>query len=211
MLNLYLDKKRDLTKLKAQSITLFPSRKMGCSVVTESPLEASFCYYLEFDDVIERYESQPLGYYFQFKNNTHVFTPDFEVFHKNKSYYYEIQSNIQGNKQDNYEDYFNAAKNQAKNLQKDLVLVKEDWIRKSPYFQNIVQLYRCMSVKYTYEFLIRVKETMKDVDERAIFELMEDHSELAFIYKLIAEKRLGFDLTTQLLGLDCKVTWGQHD
>jgi hypothetical protein len=45
--------------------------KMGCSVATEFPLEASFCNDLELDDAIERNESQLLGYYFQFNRDTY--------------------------------------------------------------------------------------------------------------------------------------------
>ena len=33
------------------------------------PLEANFCYYLEFDDEVDRYESQPLGRYFTLSFN----------------------------------------------------------------------------------------------------------------------------------------------
>jgi hypothetical protein len=67
MSELYTDKKRDLTKHKSKSRTFFPSRKMHGSIVTECPLEASLCYYLEFDDSITSYESQPLGYYYQYE------------------------------------------------------------------------------------------------------------------------------------------------
>jgi hypothetical protein len=50
--------------------------------------ETNFCYYLEFDDVIYYYESQPLGYYFRFNNDTHIFTSDLEVLSGKNSIYY---------------------------------------------------------------------------------------------------------------------------
>lgn len=95
MSELYTDKKRDLTKLKAKSRTFFPSRKMHGRIVTECLLEASLCYYFEFDDSITSYESQPIGYYYQFKGKRHVYTPDFEVFQGTKSFYVEVKSQIE--------------------------------------------------------------------------------------------------------------------
>lgn len=149
--------KRALSKLKSKSVTHFPSRKMGSIVLTESPLEANFCYYLEFDDDVEYYESQPLGFYYQHANKTHTFTPDFEVFIKSSSYYYEVQSNTQADRSEQYLEYFNAAREQADRLGKDLILISENWIQRSSQLHNIRHIYRCMSVNYYYELLCRVK------------------------------------------------------
>ncbi|MDX2369517.1 MAG: hypothetical protein QNK36_14135 [Colwellia sp.] len=211
MKKLYLDKKRDLTKLKSQSITLFPSKKMSSTVFTECPLEANFCYYLEFDDEIDRYESQPLGYYFQFKNDTHVFTPDFEVFSKNKSFYYEVQSKIQAANQSDFLGYFNAARAQAKRLNKDLFLVKECWIRRSPHFQNLMQLYRCIQVEYSHDFLLRIKDKLTFNKILTISELIELHSELACVYRLIAEKVLTLEFPNECLGVNSRVLWSNDE
>jgi len=211
MRKFYLDKRKDLTKLKSHSITLFPSKKMSTTVLTAHPLEANFCYYLEFDDAIDRYESQPLGYYFQFNDDTHVFTPGFEVFSGNKSFYYEVQSNTHATKNKNYEDYFNAARAQAMLLNKDLILVKESWIRRSPYFQNLVQLYRCIQAEYSHDFLVRIKDKLIFNKVLMIGELIELHSELACVYRLIAEKILILESPTEGLGLDSRVIWSNDE
>jgi len=211
MRDLYLDKKRDLTKLKSQSITLFPSKKMSSTVLTNCPLEANFCYYLEFDDAIERYESQPLGFYYQLDNIQCSFTPDFECFCGHRSVYYEIQSKAQAKKTIEFKRHFDSAQNQAIKLGKDLILVKEDWIKRSPHFQNLMQLYRCMQVQYSYDFLNRIKTKLKKDKVLTIGELIDEHIELPCIYKLIAEKILIFELSSTSLCLGSKVFWRKND
>jgi len=214
MHNLYLDKKRDLSKLKSQSITLFPSKKMSSTVLTECPLEANFCYYLEFDDAIEQYESQPLGFYYSLDHKQYSFTPDFECFCGHHYVYYEIQSNtqaIKAKKSTEFKRHFDSAQNQAIKLGKDLILIKENWIKRSPHFQNIMQLYRCMQVQYSYDFFKRIKNKLEKDAVLTIGELIDEHIELPWIYKLIAEKILIFELSSTSLCLDSKVFWRKND
>lgn len=211
MSELYADKKRDLTKLKSKSRTFFPSRKMQDSIVTECPLESSLCYYFEFDRSITSYESQPLSYYYMYEGERHLYTPDFEVFCGEKSFYVEVKSTIEIQKFENFELWFEAVRQQAVKLGKDLILKKEQWIKRSPSYQNNLQLYRCLKVDYSYDFVCQVKSKLVDGQLLPISALIDHHYELSWLYKLIAEQFVELSPPEQLLSLDCMVKWGQHE
>lgn len=211
MSELYADKKRDLTKLKSKSRTFFPSRKMQDTIVTECPLEACLCYYFEFDDSITSYESQPRGYYYQFKGERHLYTPDFEVFCGTKPFYIEVKSKIELQKFEHFELWFEAVRQQAVKLGKDLILKKEKWIRHSPQYQNNLQLYRCLKVDYSYDFVCQVKSKLAGNKSLPISALINHHADLSWLYKLIAEQFVELSPSEQLLSLDCTVKWRQHE
>lgn len=207
MSDLYVDKRRDLTKLKSKNITFFPSRKMKSSIVTECPLESNLCYYFEFDDSITSYESQPLGYYYMYKGERHSYTPDFEVFNGTNSYYIEVKSKSELSKFVDFDDWFDAVKNQAVRLGKDLVLKKEQSILHHPTYQNYLQLYRCLRVEYDYNFICRIQTQLNANQLLPISDLIDSSSELPWLYKLIAERIVELSPPEQLLTLDSTVSW----
>ena len=211
MSKLYTDKKRDLTKLKSKSRTFFPSRKMRASIVTECPLEANLCYYFEFDQSVTSYESQPLGYYYMYEGQRHVYTPDFEVFNGSKSFYIEVKSELELEKFENFDAWFCAVKHQAKNLGKDLILKKEQWIRRSPDYQNITQLYRCLKANYDYDFIRNIKSKLAANKVLTVGDLIKQQSELPLLYKLIAEQVVELVPASQLLSQDATVKWRSHE
>jgi hypothetical protein len=180
---------------------------MQDSIITECPLEANLCYYFEFDRSITRYESQPLGYYYRFEGERHLYTPDFEATHGKHSFYYEVNSKIELEKFDGFDPWFNAVQAQAKRLGKDLFLKKKQWVRRSPQFQNIQQCYRCLKVDYSYDFVCRVKSQLAVNQTLPISSLIQSHTELPWVYKLIAEQIVQLSPQEQLLSLDCTVLW----
>jgi hypothetical protein len=99
-------------------------------------------------------------------------------------------------------------KAQAKRLGKDLFLKKEQWVRRSPQFQNIQQCYRCLKVDYSYDFVCRVKSQLAVNQTLPISSLIQSHTELPWVYKLIAEQIMQLSPEDQLLSLDCTVSWG---
>jgi hypothetical protein len=57
MSNLYVSKRRDLSKRKGTTVCKFPSTKSEViPVLTDGKLEADFCYHLEFDRAIAMIE-----------------------------------------------------------------------------------------------------------------------------------------------------------
>ncbi|MFT6269585.1 MAG: hypothetical protein ACJAVV_002412 [Alphaproteobacteria bacterium] len=51
--------------MKGKTICRFPSSKPSPETIyTEGVLEKEFCYHLEADDTVVRYESQPVGFHY---------------------------------------------------------------------------------------------------------------------------------------------------
>ena len=64
MLNLYVSKNRVLRGRTGPNICKLASTKSDeVPVLTEGKLEADFCYHLEFDENVLKYECQPLGFF----------------------------------------------------------------------------------------------------------------------------------------------------
>ena len=131
----FLPKRRDLKKLKRKTICRFPSTKGDKSVVlTEGVLEKDFCYYLEFDEDVVEYQSQPLGYYYYMDDGKRGYTPDFKVLVKTLEGIIEIYYEIKERKylEDDFDAEFEAKQWPLKNVGKELILIDDEFIRQKP-------------------------------------------------------------------------------
>ena len=75
-----LSKRRDVSKLMSKSVNVFFGHKSEDDVTNlESPLEADFCYHLEYDQSVKSYQAQPLPISYFYDGKYRTYTPDFKV------------------------------------------------------------------------------------------------------------------------------------
>lgn len=196
--------KRNLNNLLSKSITKFPSTKSDDSpTITESPLEADFCYHLEFDKEVLQYEAQPLCFEYWYDGAIHYYTADFEVFYEGYSCYYEIkfENDILRDK-----DFFlklEAQKNAAIELGKDLLLVTDEFILKPNRYENLCLLYKHSKADIHADYLLLVAQRLKH-ERLMISELLRVDTysaDFQQLYKHIWDQTLITDLETGILSV----------
>ena len=69
----------------------FPSLKMKRMIRFESGLEKDFIYLLEFDELVKKYEEQPLRIEYQINKKKHTYTPDFQAKIGEENWLYECK------------------------------------------------------------------------------------------------------------------------
>lgn len=205
MSNLYVSKNRVLRGRTGPTICKFASTKSDeVPVITEGKLEADFCYHLEFDENVVKYECQPLAFYYSpdnvdcnpNKKNPH-YTPDFQVWYKDKSIrYYEV-------KQEAFIDpklelLFPILQNQAELLGKRLDFVLDSEIRGEPYFSNVKTLFKARTNRSVNDCLLQ-KITFLLTKHKTIsaFDLINKHNVIATIgdfYCLVANYKIKTDI-----------------
>ena len=202
-------KKRNLNNLLSKSITKFPSIKSDISpTLTESPLESDFCYYLEFDNEVIKYEAQPTAIAYWYGGKRHWYTPDFEVFYEESSCYYEIKYQKDVERDDEFEFRFAEQKKSAKELGKDLFLITDEFITKQYMYENLCLLYKFSKVAIDPDFLYFVKVSVKNNQILLISDLIREESrneDFQQIYKLIWTQFLLADLESEVLSVDTPI------
>ncbi len=195
--SLFASKKRDISKLKTKNLTSFPSKKLRKAILTECPLEADFCYFLEFDNAVCDYEAQPLGIKYRFGQAMCVYTPDFLVDAQDGEKYYEVKEKKYLENDEEFEARFEACQRASENLGRKLVLVTDEEIRRQPLFSNLKQLYHLPDINVPPGFVLEVKNTLGLLREVEIGKISSNYSKteiLAFSYKLLYESFLTADI-----------------
>jgi hypothetical protein len=196
--------KRNLNNLLSKSITKFPSTKSDDSpTITESPLEADFCYHLEFDKEVIQYEAQPLCFEYWYDGAIHLYTADFEVFYEGYSCYYEIKFENDILRDKDFYLKLEAQKKAAIELGKDLLLVTDEFILKPNRYENLCLLYKHSKADIHADYLLLVAQRLKH-ERLMISELLrvETYSaDFQQIYKHIWDQTLITDLETGILSV----------
>lgn len=208
---LFADKKRDLSKLKKKSITPFPSRKLGFTFLTESPLEAEFCYQLEWNADVVSYEAQPLGIRYFLNGSEHIYTPDFLVEFATRQQYYEVKKEEDLAKEKGFAEHFEACQRACSRLGRELVLVTDATIEAQPIKSNLRALFHLPDIKVPDLFVLGVKHRLKSLGSATIEQLADGYPRpdaLAFCHRLIADGVLVANLHEEELGLSATVKLG---
>ena len=192
-------KRRKISHLTSKSINVFNGPKSLDKITyTESPLEADFCYHLEFDDNVIKYQAQPLSIDYFFEGAPHSYTPDFEVFYNDGSIcYFEVKYIADIGRIDNFQQWEQAIRKASEKLGKGFIVIKEDFIRKEFHYENLQTLYAASDIEVDREFLVYVNKKFEDQEYAAIIDLMTDSSlsvELEQIYRFVFDKLLVADL-----------------
>lgn len=139
--------KRNLRKPSPiKHVRKFASAKVNQTIMCESPLEFDACFHHEYNDSIERFESQPEGFYYDFEGEKRPYTPDMLVkffdgtlkFHEYKPYDMTFDPTFKAE--------FLAKKAAAQSLGVDLILVTDRQIRVYPLLNNLKILHRYSGV-----------------------------------------------------------------
>jgi len=206
MSDLYVSKRRDLSKHKATTVGKFASTKSDIiPVLTDGKLEADYCYHLEYDRNVVKYECQPLGYYYVGETPSGrrpSYTPDFQIWYKDNSIRYrEI-------KEEKYIDpeleaLFPRLQEQAIVLGKPLEMVLDTEIRSEPYFSNLKALFKAKKNRSINTGLLKqIIPLLENNKKISAYQLIDNHELSASIgdfYCLIANYKLKTDIKTQPL------------
>jgi hypothetical protein len=184
-----LPKRRNLKKFKRKTICRFPSIKGDVPVVlTEGTVEKDFCYHLELDPLVKKYQCQPLGYYYYLNGERRSYTPDFEVdIDGGVNTYYEVKELEFLEDDDDFPIEFAAQQKQAEILGKQLILVCDDVIRQQPKLSNMRRVYGAKRRgRPRGEFVNSVVKIIDELEPITAEELMaQTHITIGQIYQLI--------------------------
>lgn len=216
MSDLYASKRRDLSKFKRKTICKFPASKGDVSpVLTEGILEADFCYHLEADPAVIKYECQPLGYFYYLDKEKHLYTPDFKVWLDNGDIvYYEIKESKYITKEFN-ELFFPAVEQQAKNLERPLTLITEKFIHAEPLFTNLKRMRKSQVLRHVSNDIIsHLVETLKNTKKTNPIDLFDQSDyqyDLGVLYKLIGDGVINANLESEYLGPEMSIWVDEHE
>ncbi|WP_448565923.1 Tn7 transposase TnsA N-terminal domain-containing protein [Thalassotalea ganghwensis] len=125
-----------------KNVYKFASSKVGSVIMCESSIEFDACFHHEYNDNVEYFESQPMGFHYQVNNKWNPYTPDALVRYKSgkcKLIEYKPYSKTQDLE---FQHEFNAKKANAATLGYELILVTEQQIRVNPILHNLKLLHR---------------------------------------------------------------------
>ncbi len=197
-------KRRKIKNLMSKSINVFRGRKALDEITyTESPLEADLCYHFEYDPKITGYQAQPLSFEYFFEGATHMYSPDFEVFYDDKTVsYVEVKYIADIARIENFNEWEKAVRKGALKKGKGFIVLKEDFIRQQPLYENLLNLWSAVGITINTEFLTHLIIFLDQNHEASISELMADElsdNEFEQIYRLIFERKLVASLTQDFI------------
>lgn len=226
MSNCYASKRRDLSKFKRKTICKFPATKGDVSpILTEGVLEAAFCYHLEADPAVLKYECQPLGFYYYLDKELHsynpldkeqhLYTPDFKVWLDNGDIvYYEIKEQRYIDKEFK-EIFFPAVQKQAKYLGRSLKLITEKFIYADPLFTNLKRMRKANKLRNipidVSNQIVEVLKAGKKMNPSELFAQLDHEYDLGIIYKLIGEGIIQSDIEVNYLGPEMSLWVGTNE
>ena len=157
-------------------------------VLTEGTVEKDFCYHLELDPLVKKYQCQPLGYYYYLNGERRSYTPDFEVYiDGGVNTYYEVKELEYLEDDDDFPIEFAAQQKQAEILGKQLILVCDDVIRQQPKLSNMRRVYGAKRRgRPSHEFVNSVVKIIDALEPITAEELMaKTQMTIGQIYQLI--------------------------
>jgi hypothetical protein len=199
-----IPKRREVKNLMSKSINVFRGRKALDEITyTESPLEADLCYHFEYDPQIISYQAQPLSFEYFFEGTTHTYSPDFEVYYDDGTIsYVEVKYVADIARIENFNEWEKAVRKTASKHGKGFIVLKEDFIRQQPLYENLLNLWSSVEIEIDKEFLSHLITVLDQKHETSISDLMTDEfldQEFEQIYRLIFERKLVASLTQDFL------------
>ena len=190
-----LTERRDVSKLMSKSVNVFFGHKSEDGITNlESPLEADFCYHLEYDQSVKSYQAQPLPISYFYDGKSRIYTPDFKVTLTDGSIiYYEIKFEEDIERIKDFELKNEEIIKVVNSLDAEFEVITEEFIRKSPVYENLINLWSSINLEIDSSFLIKVIETLKQKQQATIRSLIfsdESLNEFGQIQKLIFEHKL---------------------
>ncbi len=204
----FVPKRRKVQKLMSKSINVFNGIKsVDEETFLESPLEADLCYHLEFDDKVKSYQAQPLSFQYYFEDKVHTYYPDFEVRYTDGTIcYFEIKFIADIARIDNFEQWEIAVAKAAKKKGRGFIVLKEDFIRKKPIYENLQTLWAAHTKQIEKSFLVHAIQLLNQHGTLPIAKLIRNDSEFEQLYRLIFDRKLLASLDSDFLSKNSLVT-----
>jgi len=183
----------------------FMSAKMQRPVEWESQIERDLMYYLEFDDDVEMYSSQPVRYRYTLNDKYHYHYPDFKIIRRStrKPKFVEIKPFNETQKPD-FIEKTDAIKVQMKKDGYDYDVITDSQLQVEPILNNLKLLYRYINHQYDH---VKVNSLMTEIQAKKhssitfqeLVDCAKQYSlELIDCYSCIANKIFTFDTATPL-------------
>jgi hypothetical protein len=103
---------------------------------------------------------------------------------------------------ENFNEWEKAVRKTASKHGKGFIVLKEDFIRQQPLYENLLNLWSSVEIKINKEFLIHLITVLDQKHPTSISELMTGElsdEEFEQIYRLIFERKLVASLTQDFL------------
>lgn len=187
-----------------KNIFKFASCKMKGTITVESTLEYLACFHFEYSDDVEIFESQPIGYKYDFQGKECSYTPDFKlVYISGKTVYVEIKPSYRAGDED-FIARFPDRKAVAEYKGLNLILLTEQTLSVSPYIDNLKILHRYQGVQLPKEVHNLVLHSVLQNRQITIQDLSRDIDlnigiVLQAVVQLILRKELLCDLKEQAI------------
>lgn len=199
----FVPKRRNVKKLMSKSINVFNGKKsIDPETYLESPLEADFCYHLEFDSTVKCYQAQPCSFQYFFEDAVHTYSPDFEVqYTDGSSCYFEIKYLADIARIANFEKWKEAISKAAMKKGKGFTVLNEDFIRNKPVYENLQTMWGARTIEIDATFLVHVISLLDKYHELPIKALIRNDSDADFeqVFRLIFDRKLSASLSSGFL------------
>ncbi len=148
------------------NISKFMSLKNDAVVRTMSTLELDMCFHLEYSPDIEKFTSQPNGFYYGFNDRQCRYTPDFNIVnHDGVETFIEVKHSSKIHNPDFRSRFAVKQQFSLEHFNKKLILITEKQIRINPILNNLKLLHRYSGLQTVsdiqYEILKIVQKSQK--------------------------------------------------
>ena len=208
-------KKRSKTKRKDGRVREIPkskprwrfvSVKMRRMIHCESPLERDYCYYLEFDPRVKRYQEQPLAIEYVFDGKLHHYFIDFQVeYEDRKTRLVEVKYLREIKSEENLRK-FAAATDYAEEHGMEFVVVTEQDLHEGSRLENMIHIYRHgAGIRLDKEMILAVIEALSELSATkveavlaALTPVAKCHDPRSILYWLIWRSTLILDISHKI-------------
>lgn len=199
--------RRKVDHLMSKSVNVFKGIKSTDNVThTESPLEADFCYHLEFDHNVVEYQAQPDGFYYHYEGKRRRYFPDFWVKYQNgTTSYFEVKYQEDVDRVAGFNEWFSAVESTTRRHGIGFFLITEDFIRQFPIYENLVNLWSSITTELDSSVLLKIISKFKNNSQISIADLIDNKTsstEFELVHRLIFEQGLKAPINKELLSLN---------
>lgn len=203
--------RRHLKHSRVKNLFKFVSSKMNTVFTVESSLEFDTCFHLEYSSAVKEFETQPLGYYYEFEGRACPYTPDFRVVdHHGNAGFIEVKPCDKVAAPD-FLNRFPFKQQKALVLSSPLKLITERQIRIDPILGNLKLLHRYSGFQSFTPLHTMLLRAVREYGRIKLSSLCDSSKAthgavFASVLTLIAMGLIKSDLTSQAFGANT-IVW----
>jgi len=206
---------RNLRKPSAnKNIFKFASTKINDMIMCESSIEFDACFYHEYNDDIEHFESQPEGFHYYFEGCRRPYTPDSLIKYKDNILQYQEYKPLKKTLDQTFKAEFAEKQKASIALGIKLILVTDKQIRVNPILNNLKLLHRYSGIHQLDDIHIELINTIKRIgkvklNDIPLAKVYGKGKVRAFLCFLLGKGLIQTDLTIDCLNENPTV-WCSH-